>query len=867
MTQSIFTKFNRSFFKKVNEYEMAKQLLPDSFSENHIDLREVTDSNIVILKNGDLGVIYKVSGVYDEILDMELLSESLNPFMKAFRSITGGIPAHLSQRNVSLQFLMKQREISSPPLKQNKEGYPVTFSNTSIGNILDREEQNLFKIGLIQRDFYFSIRFTPSKLEKNKSRFMTNILSSLGNSINGEKQNDFDLYFQSMELFENELSILERQFPLSYQLVRQSKNNILSLLQNMLFAGEDKTIFDEEATIEKCLYSPNYKDNKTSLISTDDNKAISTFHFEQLPKNFSYGKTRHFLDAIPYKNFDMVWIFTHGAKEFTKDLIARETFYGRKKTSNIEFEEFQSFRKNISSQKPHGTQSCRLIVYNPQKEKAGLLESLAQDYIGGRLVQEKQITTHMFVTSLPLNCRSSSNKLKGRCRKIRLENALAFIPLFCGPPSNHGIRYHVSRNLTPTRFDLFAGEGNKIGLALGMSRAGKSVLTNNLILEFLEKYPAGIVRIIDIKTSYLKLCDLLNGKVIKFSEEELKKNAYSPFALGETYDTDDLEAIYLLIYTAIIQKNPGIKFSAIHTELLREALKIAYNSNLTTKIKFGLENSSPHPIWEDVIASLPQAECVLKSSGVQGVEQANKEISIWSVNLYQTGQFGFIFNRHESLDNQTHTSKILVYDLDGNTDEVLRQLSAMMAFIKITRDLAKLPTSTPKLIIFEEFGVFLHGDDEAQKVNEQNAQLIVKTAAKLNGQPFAISNNVDDFAVKRAGKIFWENSTQKIFLPLGSLFENAKLAWENQFNEAEWQVIKSLKKETEFKRSSVFVSSENDQAPYKGSFYLPLSPFMDSLCTTSGSQMQLYKDMKTKGIPTNEILDFMSQTHPYGKGL
>lgn len=852
-------KFNLNAFRTVKDYNKAARSLPDSFTERHIELRDFSPDNIVFLNNGDLGVIYEINGLYDEILDHECLLEKLHSFMKGFRSVGTGVPSHLNLKNTTIQFILRQRELKSPP-------YQRPFSDTIVGNILKEEETELFKLGLIQKRFFITIRLESGSVSSGKSGVFDKILNPLRKSFLQEQSERLDPFLKIYETFKNELVNFERSFESSHGLRRLGKLESMGLIQNMLFAAEDRPIY-AEGTLESSLYAPAYVQQENTLRDATGNHSVCTYHLEQIPKAYSYGRFRHFIDSIPYKNLDLVWVFSHGSKEITNDLMAKEIFYGRKKSSNIEFQEFVSFRNNIDSQRPYGTQSVRLLIYNPAQDKDGLLESLAQDYIGARLVREEQILTHMFVTSLPLNCRADANRLKGRTRKIRLENALAFLPLYTGPKENHGIRYYASRCGTPTRMDIFAGEGNKITAALGMSRGGKSVLTNNLILEFLEKYPQGIVRVIDVKTSYRKLCDLLGGKIVQFSEEKLKENCYSPFALGDSYDMDDIEAIFLLVSTAIIQKNPGIKFSAVHTELLREALKIAYNSNFTTKQKFGKAESAPHPVWDDILASLPQAVATLASSGVHGVDQANKDIALWSVNLYQTGQFGFIFNRHEKLDDQSHESKILVYDLDGNNDEVLRQISAMMAFIKISRDLAKLPTSVPKLIIFEEFGILLNGDDEAQKINEQNIRLIVKTTAKLNAQSIAITNNVDDFSVKPAGVAFWELSTIKIFLPLGSLYENAKKAWGNQFNEAFWQILKSLKKEVEHKRSSILVYSENDTAPYIGSFYLILSSFIDALTSSSGSQMNLYLELRKKGMSAWDALQYMKTHHPFGKGL
>ena len=860
----LFSVINNRKYRTKNEEAQTLNSMPESFSEKHIDIADYTDESIAIMSNFDFGAIYRIQGIYDEVLDMSSLEDKLQGLFKAIRSVSTGIPSHLNNKNTVIQVIMKQREIKSP-LEKRLNGKTFEFSKTEIGELLKKEESIVFSKGLISRDFFIAIRFTPPKIISS-SNYLKTFLGPIIDSHNNQSTNDASEFDKNYKLFLGELINFERQF--EYPIKRMDKKSFMSLTQNMLHFGEDQPIYpSDDVSIGASLYSPIYDTKSTDAIKDlNSQRKTLTYHLNQHPSHYGLGKFRHFIDSIPCRNIDLVWIFSHGSKEYGKELIAREVFYGRKKSSS-EFDEFLFMRNNISSTRPHGILSLRLLVHSPQESLSGIIESYAQDYIGGRVVRETQIPTHMFATSLPLNCTPEGNRLKGRSSRMRLEAALGFIPVYTGPNCKAGVRHYVSRQLTPTTFDFFAGEGNKISAILGISRSGKSVLNNNFIMDFMEKYHDGVVRVIDIKTSYQKLCDLVGGKIIRFSEEELKRKTYSPFALGEDYDTDDIEALYLLITTAIIQKNPGIEFNAIHSELLRESLKIAYNSNLLTKSKFGIENSAPHPIWEDVLASIPIAEKTLRETGIENISESSRDISRWSINLYETGQFGFIFNRLENSSEKTQDCKLLVYDLDGNSDPILKQLSAMMAFIKITRDLAKLPTSTPKLIVFEEFGILLNGDGPSEKVNEENIKLIVKTTAKLNAQPIAITNNVDDFALKPAGKVFWENATQRVFLPIGSMYDNAYKAWKNQLSEGEWQTIKSLRMEHEYKRSSALILSENVVAPYKGSIYLPLSPLMDALTTTSGSQMQLYKDIVSSGKSPKDALLIMANDYAYGAGL
>lgn len=160
MVADVLRQFRDATFRTNKDYQKGLSNLPDSFSERHIQLRDFTDDNIVLLNNGDLGVIYKFNGVYDEILDYDGLLESLHSFMKGIRSVSSGIPSHLNLRNTIVQLILKQRELKVPPSKV-VNGREQVFSDSIIGKILKEEEENLFSRGLVEKSFFITIRFSP----------------------------------------------------------------------------------------------------------------------------------------------------------------------------------------------------------------------------------------------------------------------------------------------------------------------------------------------------------------------------------------------------------------------------------------------------------------------------------------------------------------------------------------------------------------------------------------------------------------------------------------------------------------------------------------------------------------------------------
>jgi hypothetical protein len=850
---------------RVSDYQ--SQL--ESFVEAHLDIRDPLGEGIYLLKNGDLGAVYKIDAIYDEPLTHNELEEKMSVLMKSLRSIVQGVPSYEKNQNTVVGVHLRSR---SYKLEELLDGRHDSFIDKGLKDLLIEEEKYLHATrNLVKKEVLLSIRFEVE--DKKENKFLKKAKKILRFKIDEDER--YTQFRTDLVNFKDDLKNIKYAIESEFSLLPIKDKELIEFYQGYFDPKGKEQVYSGEGRIDQKIVVPGVeevlvdKKGKRDAHLKVDQMGIKVFYIDQLPEEFYYGQLKVFLQEIPCNDFDTSWIISNGTTDFTTELAAKEGWYSRKESKQVEAEQLEHFRTNISSTKPHVFQSIRLVTYDLSSDQEGLLYSVTMDYLGARLVKETQIPLHMYATSMPLNCQSIQNKLKGgRCKRIRLENALAFIPIFNGPKRLKGSKNWPDRYGGITSFDLFAGEGNKMTSILAMSRGGKSVLNANLIIEFLAKNKDAIVRVIDKKSSYQKLSDLIGGRVISFSETSLKKNPYSPFAL-DSWDEDDIENVYILISTALVQKNKDIVITACHGEVLRESIKMAYNNHLLNyknAKEAGIE-IDPHPIWNDILSQMPQVCENLRSSGVKGVDVARDDLAKWSVNLYQTGQYGFLFSSYEKVENGSEVERFLTYDLDGISDEVLRQLAAMMAFIKIGRDLAKLSRSVPKLIVFEELGMLVHGEDEAQRLMDEFIHMVIKTCAKLNAQAIAITNDVKDYTEKAAGRTVWANSTQKIFLPLGDLIDGAKHAWEEKYNEADFQILESIKKEFHLKRSQAYVYSNNEVMPYKGTIFVSLSPFMDALCTTSGSQVEKYSEYIEEGMSPKDSLIKMAELYPFGEGL
>lgn len=858
--------------KKINfsltplrESNVKKKLdkVEPTFAEKYLHIREEIEPSIFLLKNGDLGAIFRIEGIYDECLTTNEVEERIGTILKSIRSISLGVPSHEQRSNTVIQVLMRQRKVSKEDVFN---GSHENYKKDDLRKLFEEEDFYQFKTqNITKREFLISFRFVVEEIKGHPIK--ENIKKFLQRNLEGD---DFQRDVEGKRrAFKEEISNFKHNICKDFKIEELKSSELIDFLQKYFPSEEEVPVVTDIMGLHQQVIFPNFDlDHQKGKFSCEGG-SFKLFYLDQLPEKFKYGQFKIFLNEIPLLEYDISWNISHGGADVDNELVAKESWFSGKPTRQKEAKNFSDFRENLNTRMPKVIQSFRLIARNLNSDKEGLLQSVAMNFLGARLVKESQIPAHMFISSLPLNCLPVENKVKGgRFRTIKLEKALAFCPIFDGPSQSNGTRNWISRQGTLTKFDLFAGQGNRMTAILADTRAGKSVFNANQILEFMARYPQGVVRVIDKKSSYQKLGDLTGGRVVSFSESVLKEDPYSPFAL-KGWDEDDMENLFLLISTVLVQKNEGINFSACHSEVLKESIKSAYNAhfkNLTDAKKNGLD-VDPHPVWNDILTQMPQVCKNLRDSGVSGAEEAKEDLARWSVNLYETGQYGFLFSKHEVKKDEHRNDRFLTYDLDGITDPILEQLAAMMAFIKIGRDLAKLPRSTPKLVIFEELGMLLHGDGKAQVLMNEFILMVIKTCAKLNAQAIAITNEIKDYTKKDAGKTIWNKSSQKIFLPLGEQVDEAKKSWSERYNEADFQIIESLEKEFHLKRSQAYIKSNNEVAPYKGTIIIPLSPFFDAICTTSGPQVEKYNELRKEGKTCMESLIEMADKYPYGQNL
>ena len=805
--------------------------LKTSYAEEHISLRTHLGDHLYLLANGDLGVVYELQGLYDHPETEEGVRGYFKKIYFAVRTMTS-IPSHENNKNLVYQFLCSQRE----------EAKKEIFSPKSAPHDLLKEEENFYRSKeLTVRTLYLCLRYeTPKKTQ------------GLFEKMRKRRGDPIESLREEVEVFQNELKNFEEKIGLKLKRVGYQK--LTKFLQEMLKGEAPQYIIPNEANIHESIMTEKMTMKKDHILSGKN--TISLYYVPNLPmEGQKLGDLSRFLGELPGKNWDMVVNWSHLDRSYSSALHSQEFLFRKNQEVSTHY---KSFRENVGFNHPHLKQSIRLITYNEAPNTESKIQHKAQETLGWALMKETDILGHMLMTSLPLNLYGPDHLLIGRTKSIRLQNALSNLPLF-STERPLGPYKKVSSFHSLVSFDLFAGEGNNMTAVLGRSRAGKGVTMSLFYLEFLSRFPEGVLRIIDKKTSSRKLVDLMGGKLLRLSEDQLKITPLSPFSIPDWGDKD-ISAIKVILFTVIIQKNKNCEINSIHDDLLGLALKMAYNSFKKSKM------NTPHLVWEDITLSFSFASSQLIENGLkkEDVHQANEDLNKWTLSFKKSGQYGFLFSALETKGESSTHEKIIVYDLDGISDPILKQVTFMMTFQRIERELSTLPLTTKKMIVFEEMGMLLKVDNpEVEKLINIFMSDVVKTCAKLNAQGVGITNDVHDYTAK-AGVTFWDNATQKIFLPLGpSMCDAAQKVWGNQFNEAEWQILRYLHKNRPEKYSTVYIQSHNEERPFRGLIKIYLSPFMDALTTTSAGPTKRYDDYIKEGLTAKEALDAMVKEHPY----
>ena len=320
--------------------------------------------------------------------------------------------------------------------------------------------------------------------------------------------------------------------------------------------------------------------------------------------------------------------------------------------------------------------------------------------------------------------------------------------------------FFVSRKGQLITFDPFDRTARNKNIAImGTTGGGKSFALNLLVLSMFASN--SIVRIFDLGYSYRKLCRLMKGDYIDPSERRISLNPFSyiPDDCDERelkFHLDNIAALYGIAAYADTNQEP----TQDQKNLLRGAVQYAW--------EVAGRDAELYPAYE-YLAHFPKltgselAELCRDESSKCKTNLA-KEAHLLAFNLtnwLESGSYGEWFNGKANVD--LVSSPFIVFEL-----EHLRRNPALLKVISLavvnatTAVMYLLPRDIWKMVIFEECGTVLKGNDLFKTVVEE----AYRRGRKNNVSTTTVFQSPLDLQkLGQVGDVILSNADYHLYLP------------------------------------------------------------------------------------------------------
>lgn len=189
---------------------------------------------------------------------------------------------------------------------------------------------------------------------------------------------------------------------------------------------------------------------------------------------------------------------------------------------------------------------------------------------GYELREDSRILKELYYNLLPLGITVEGRKQLHRFHTMSVSHAIHLLPLLgnWSGTGHGGSSIFASRRGTTVMFDPYDSSTNYNGVLAAGSGAGKSVLAQQVISDWLAEGSRAWV--IDQGRSYEKLCRAVGGQFIEFSEDS--DICLNPFSRIEDIDEE------MDILKAMFEKmaSPNVPLSPLQSAALGEKIKSAY---------------------------------------------------------------------------------------------------------------------------------------------------------------------------------------------------------------------------------------------------------------------------------------------------
>lgn len=347
--------------------------------------------------------------------------------------------------------------------------------------------------------------------------------------------------------------------------------------------------------------------------------------------------------------------------------------------------------------------------------------------IGFQLLEDRFLMLPLFLTSLPFGAEPEAVPHLHRYRTMGSRQALIFLPIFGswkGTPTP--VLQFVGRDGQVMYFDLFDSTSNYNAVIAAQSGAGKSFLTNEIIMQYLSI--GGRCWVLDIGRSYEKLTRLLGETFMVFDPES--DICLNPFNLVQDYN----EEADILAELVAMMAAPTETLTDFQTAGLKRVLKQIW------------EAEGPEMTVDSVARALKAEEdSRLQDLGEQLYPFTSK------------GEYGRFFNGPNNVNFQGRLIVVELEELRGRKH--LQQVVLLQLIYQIQQEMYLGQRNQRKLVIIDEAWDLLTQGNVAGFIEHG-----FRRFRKYGGAAIVVTQSVNDLYNSPSGEAIAENSAIKMLL-------------------------------------------------------------------------------------------------------
>lgn len=381
--------------------------------------------------------------------------------------------------------------------------------------------------------------------------------------------------------------------------------------------------------------------------------------------------------------------------------------------------------------------SLTVSVYSNAKEECARQVSALRTYLQSfdfSMGEERFVVLPVFWNSFPLYPTAESIKNTFRFKTLAVEQALTFAPImgeWKGSSAHAKLdKGHAmllqSRRGQLMSMDLYDSPTNYNGVIFASSGAGKSFLTQAMIMDYMSM--GAKVWVIDVGRSYLKLAKMLQGSFIEFGADA--EICLNPFTTVADIDED------VALIQAMLEKMAAPE----------EGLDDYRRSRIEEAVKAVWGRMGQGSTITDVADYLTQQE-----------EQRNVDLGNMLYRFTRYGSEGYWFDGQANVDLTNDLVVLELEELKGK--KTLQQVVLMQLISNIQREMYLSNDGRPKILIIDEAWDLL--DDPMVARFMEHAY---RRFRKYGGSAIVVTQSIADLYKSDSGRAIAANSAFKMIL-------------------------------------------------------------------------------------------------------